>query len=297
MGVYMNLTVAPTAIKAVNEALEHNDRVGWKPALGLVLGTGLGKVAELVEDPIKLPFSKLWPEVTSKLEGHAKELILGDIGGLPVAVFSGRIHGYEGYEPNVVVQPVLLAQALAAESIVLTNAAGALNTDLAKGQILVLSDHINLTGRSPLKGPNNEALGTRFPGQGAIYGRHKDLTARVMSEFKATVLKSGQIEPRNGVYLGVNGPEFETPAEVKMMRGLGADVVGMSTVHEAITANWLGLGVIGLSLVTNATGTAHEEGEISHAEVQEAGREAGPRLVKFTKLLLEAYRKDVFKKS
>lgn len=242
------------------------------PKVGIVLGSGLGGLADDLEDPVAIPFADLpgWPSATAP--GHVGRLLLGRLGVTPVVMLQGRFHVYEGNDPGLVVQPVLLFGRLGAEVVVLTNAAGGIDPAFGPGTLMVISDHLNLTGRTPLLGPNADSIGARF----------QDLTdawsPRLRDALKAAGAAEG-VDLREGVYAGLIGPQYETPSEVRMLRGLGADAVGMSTVLECIAARWAGLQVCGVSLVTNA-GAGYSGEPLSHEEVLEAGAEAGPRLAR-----------------
>ncbi|HEY3163228.1 MAG TPA: purine-nucleoside phosphorylase [Candidatus Limnocylindrales bacterium] len=242
------------------------------PKVGIVLGSGLGGLADDLEDTVAIPFADLpgWPAATAP--GHVGRLLLGRLGGTPVVMLQGRLHLYEGNDPGLVVQPVLLFRRLGAEIVVLTNAAGGVDPSFGPGTLMVISDHLNLTGRSPLYGPNADAIGPRF----------QDLTDAWSPRLRAALRAAAEAEGvamAEGVYAGLLGPQFETPSEVRMLRTLGADAVGMSTVLEAIAARWTGLEVCGVSLVTNA-GAGYSGEPLSHEEVLVAGAEAGPRLAR-----------------
>ncbi len=242
------------------------------PRVGIVLGSGLGGLADELRDPVAIPFADLpgWPAATAP--GHVGRLLLGRLGDVPVVMLQGRLHLYEGNDPGLVVQPVLLMGRLGARTIVLTNAAGGLDPSFGAGTLMVIGDHINMTGRTPLLGPNADAVGPRFP----------DLTeawsAALRTRLHAAARAEG-IELREGIYIGLLGPTYETPAEVRMLRAWGGDAVGMSTVLEAIAARWAGLEVCGISLVTNP-GAGYSGEPLSHEEVLAAGAEAGPRLAR-----------------
>jgi purine-nucleoside phosphorylase len=242
------------------------------PRVGIVLGSGLGGLADDVEDPVAIPFAELpgWP--AAKAPGHVGRLLLGRLGGTPVVLLQGRFHLYEGNDPGLVVQPVLLFRRLGAEIVVLTNAAGGVDPAYGPGPLMVIRDHLNLTGRTPLLGPNADAIGPRF----------QDLTEawspRLRGAIHAAARAEG-VELTEGVYAGLLGPQYETPSEVRMLRTLGADAVGMSTVLECIAARWAGLEVCGVSLVTNA-GAGYTGEPLSHEEVMAAGAEAGPRVAR-----------------
>jgi purine-nucleoside phosphorylase len=240
------------------------------PEVGIVLGSGLGGLADALTDTVAIPFADLpgWPAATAP--GHAGRLLLGRLAGKPVILLQGRFHMYEGNDPGLVVQPVLLFGRLGARVVILTNAAGGLNPAWGPGTLMIIRDHINLTGRNPLSGPNADEIGARFP----------DLTEAWSARLRERLHRAGAAEGvalEEGVYVGLTGPNYETPAEVRMLAGLGGDAVGMSTVLECIAARWAGLEVCGVSLVTNA-GAGYSGSPLTHEEVLEAGAEAGPRL-------------------
>ena len=266
--------IAPADQPARIDALEAavRARTGLVPKVGIVLGSGLGSLADDLEEPIAIPFADLpgWPAATAP--GHVGRLLLGRLAGVPAVMLQGRFHLYEGNDPGLVVQPVLLFRKLGAEVVVLTNAAGGVDPSYGPGTLMIIADHLNLTGRTPLLGANADAIGPRF----------QDLTDAWSPRLRAALKAAGEAEGvalEEGVYAGLLGPQFETPAEVRMLRGLGADAVGMSTVLECIAARWAGLEVCGVSLVTNA-GAGYSGEPLSHAEVLEAGAEAGPRLAR-----------------
>ncbi len=247
-------------------------RTSLVPEIGIVLGSGLGGLADDLADPVSLPFGALpgWPAATAP--GHAGRLMLGTLGARPVVMLQGRFHLYEGNDPGLVVQPVLLFAALGARVVVLTNAAGGLDPSFGPGTLMVMHDHINLTGRNPLSGPNADELGARFPDMTNAWSPR-------LRERLHTAGRSEGVSLAEGVYIGLTGPTYETPAEVRMLAGLGGHAVGMSTVLECIAARWVGLEVCGVSLVTNA-GAGYSGAPLSHQEVLDAGLEAGPRLAR-----------------
>ena len=242
------------------------------PRLGIVLGSGLGGLADDLRDAVSIPFADLpgWPAATAP--GHVGRLLLGQLDGTPVAMLQGRLHMYEGNDPGLVVQPVLLMGRLGAKTVLLTNAAGGLDPAFGAGTLMVISDHINMTGRTPLLGPNADAIGPRFTDL-------TDLYAPALRERIHRAAKAEGVELREGVYIGLLGPTYETPAEVRMLRAWGGDAVGMSTVLEAIAARWAGIEVCGISLVTNP-GAGYSGEPLSHEEVLAAGAEAGPRMAR-----------------
>jgi purine-nucleoside phosphorylase len=260
----------PDRLDALEAAVRARSRLA--PLVGIVLGSGLGGLGDEVADPVAIPFADLpgWPAATAP--GHAGRLVLGRLDGVPVALLQGRLHLYEGHPEGLVVQPVLLMGRLGARVVVLTNAAGGVNPDYAAGTIMAVTDHLNLTGRTPLLGPNADAIGERFPDMTNAWSVRLRGLLRAAAEAEAVPLEEG-------VYAGLLGPSYETPAEVRMLRTLGADAVGMSTVLEAIAARWAGLEIVGLSLVTNPA-AGYTGRPLSHAEVLAAGEEAAPRLTR-----------------
>ena len=266
----------PARLDALEAAVRA--RTDLRPIAGVVLGSGLGGLADELADPVAIPFEHLpgWPAATAP--GHVGRLLLGRIANTPVVMLQGRFHMYEGNDPGLVVQPVLLFQRLGARLVVLTNAAGGINRDFGPGTLMVIADHLNLTGRTPLLGPNADGLGPRFP----------DLTEAWDPELRERLKAAGRaenVELVEGVYVGLLGPQYETPSEVRMLHGLGADAVGMSTVLECIAARWAGLKVCGVSLVTNA-GAGYTGEVLSHEEVLAAGAEGGPRLARVIRRFL-----------
>ena len=240
------------------------------PRVGVVLGSGLSAFGSALGHATHIPYGDIphFPRPTA--EGHKGELVLGEIRGVPVAVMSGRVHVYEGYSEHQVVYPVRILGRLGAATVVLTNAAGAVNKSFRPGDFMALSDHLNLTGKNPLTGPNDGRLGARFPDMSQPYDGA--LRQRAIAAFRnagATI--------HEGVYVGLLGPSYETPAEIAMFRLFGADAVGMSTVLETIAARHMGLKVIGISCITNA---ASDHGEtLSHASVLEESKKAEGKFV------------------
>lgn len=234
--------------------------------LGLVLGSGLKGFAAEVQRAVEVPFAEVpgWP--APHVEGHGSSLVVGEVGGTPVACLSGRVHLYEGWQPREVVRAVRTLRAVGVPAFLLTNAAGGIGDDLSAGDLMAIRDHLNLTGCSPLVGPHEPAFGPRFPDQ-----------SNVWSPRLRALLASCGARLRPGVYAGLLGPSYETPAEVRMLKALGADAVGMSTVHEAIALNAMGAEVVGLSLVTNlAAGISPTP--LAHDEVVAAGKQAAAAL-------------------
>ncbi len=273
--------IAPADQPARLDALEAavRARSDLVPRIGIVLGSGLGGLADDVDDAVAIPFGELpgWPAATAP--GHVGRLLLGKLGGTPVVMLQGRFHVYEGNDPGLVVEPVLLFGRLGARIVVLTNAAGGIDPAFGPGTLMVIADHLNLTGRTPLLGPNADAIGPRF----------QDLTDAWSPRLRAALRGAGAaegVELTEGIYAGLLGPQYETPAEVRMLRTLGADAVGMSTVLECIAARWAGLEVCGISLVTNA-GAGYTGEPLTHEEVLASGAEAGPRLARVIRRFVE----------
>jgi len=273
-GSVLGREIAPADQPALLAPLERavRERTSLRPRVGLVLGSGLGGLAETLELEVAIPFGDLpgWPAATAP--GHAGRLLLGRLAGVPVVVQQGRFHLYEGHSAGFVVQPVLLMGRLGAETIVLTNAAGGVNPDFGAGTLMVIADHLNLTGRHPLTGPNAVEMGPRFP----------DMTEVWDAELRQRLHEAAKAEGagfEEGVYACLTGPSYETPAEVRMLRALGADAVGMSTALEAVAARWAGMRVCGVSLVTNP-GAGMTGAALNHAEVLASAEAAGPTLAK-----------------
>ena len=260
----------PLRLAALEAAVR--ERTSLVPEVGIVLGSGLGGLAEDLDDPVAISFADLpgWPAATAP--GHLGRLLLGRLEDRPVVMLQGRFHLYEGNDPGLVIEPVLLFRRLGAEVVILTNAAGGLDPSFGPGTLMLMTDHINLTGRNPLIGPNADELGPRFP----------DLTDAWSPRLRDRLREAAaaeDVELAEGVYIGLTGPNYETPAEVRMLAGLGGHAVGMSTVLECIAARWVGLEVCGVSLVTNA-GAGYTGEPLTHEEVLAAGAEAGPRLAR-----------------
>jgi purine-nucleoside phosphorylase len=257
------LTLLETAVRA---------RTDLVPAVAMILGSGLGDLADAVDQPVAIPFDELpgWPAASAP--GHRGRLLLGRLDGVPVACLQGRLHLYEGLDPLQVVEPALLMGRLGARTLLLTNAAGGVNPAYRTGTLMLIADHLNLTGRTPLIGRNDDAVGPRFLDLTTIWDPELRIRLHAAAEAAGVSLAEG-------VYAGLLGPTYETPAEVRMLRVLGADAVGMSTVMEAIAAHWSGLRVCGVSLITNP-GAGLSPTPLSHEEVLGAAAQAGPRLAR-----------------
>lgn len=248
------------------------------PKVAVILGSGLGAFAGELTGAISIPYSEIpdWPRSTAI--GHAGRLVAGKINDVDVIVLAGRVHLYEGYSPAQVTFPIRVLGLLGLKSLVVTNAAGGIGSHLGRGGVVLISDHINLQGCNPLCGPNDEAFGARFPDMteaySAAYRKIAHETARELG-FKL----------QEGVYAALTGPSYETPAEIRYLKTIGADLVGMSTVPEVIVANHMGIKVLGISVVTNlAAGISKEK--LSHKEVLETGEQVRAMLVDFLKTVL-----------
>ena len=245
-------------------------------ATAVVLGSGLGAFADELENAVKIPYEQIPGFARSTVEGHAGQLVLGEIGGRAIAVQQGRFHYYEGYEMAQVMMPVRTFGLLGIKNLILTNAAGSLNSDMIPGNLMLITDHLNCMGVNPLRGPNDSRFGPRFPDMSDVYDREFQEIAS--SEAKAIArerfekgLDAEKIDfMHRGIYCGLSGPTYETPAEIRMLREYGADAVGMSTVPEAIAARHQGTRVLGISCITNLAAGMSDE-PINHEEVMETG--------------------------
>lgn len=253
-------------------------RTSLKPTIGVVLGSGLGAFADSLNEAVRIPYADIPGLPVSTAIGHAGVLAVGKLGSLEVAVMSGRFHLYEGYTPGETVAGIRMLHALGVKRVVLTNAAGGINPSYGKGALVAISDHINLQGANPLIGPNDGALGPRFPDMTEAYSvRLRTLATETARELGITL--------HEGVYAAVAGPSYETPAEIRFLRTIGADLVGMSTVAEAIAANHAGMEVLGISCVTNmAAGLSGEK--LNHEEVLEIGRRVASTFIGLLSALL-----------
>jgi len=257
---------------------------GLEPRVGIVLGSGLGAAADAVGNPVIVPYSEIPHFPQSTVEGHSGRMVAGKLGGAPVVIMQGRVHFYEGYSPLQVTFPMRVLGALGVRAVVLTNAAGGIQAGLQMGQLVALADHINMMGWNPLNGPNEprfalrSGAGLRFFDMTEAYGKALRELARAAAGEEGFALEEG-------VYLATPGPSFETPAEIRAFRTLGATLVGMSTVPETIVARHMGIEVLGISCVTNlAAGLGATP--LSHEEVYETGRQVENRLAAFLKRLV-----------
>jgi purine-nucleoside phosphorylase len=249
----------------------------YTPEIGLILGSGLGSLADEIKNPITIPYTEIPHFAKSGAIGHANELVIGELMGKTVVAMKGRFHYYEGFTLDEVTFPVRVMKALGVEKLIITNACGAVNTSFNPGDLMLITDHINLVGTNPLIGPNNDELGTRFPDVSQVYNRE-------LRAIAAEIAKEQNITLQEGVYAWWSGPAYETPAEIRMIRTLGADAVGMSTVPEAVVAIHGNMKVLGISCLTNmACGILDQP--LNHDEVIEVAALARE---KFIKLVTEA---------
>ncbi|NUQ82781.1 MAG: purine-nucleoside phosphorylase [Bacteroidetes bacterium] len=255
-----------TDVATLTQALAGQIRARYQgvPDLAIILGSGLGDFATTLTDPVIIPVSELSGYPASTVDGHAGQIIFGKSGGKTVLAFKGRLHVYEGYEPALTVIPVWIARHLGVKTLIVTNAAGGINPGFSVGDLMLITDHIGFQFRNPLIGPNPDQMGPRFPDMSEPYDR--GLIARA----EEIAIREG-ILCRKGVYLALTGPSYETPAEIRMLRVLGADAVGMSTVMEVIQAAHLGLRVLGISLISNMA-SGMSDSKLSHSEVNEVGQ-------------------------
>jgi len=250
-------------LRAEHAARTIRARTTLDAQIAVVLGSGLGGFADEFEEAVRIPYAEIPGFASSTVAGHAGSLVIGKVGPVPVIAMQGRVHFYEGYSLEEVTFPIRTLKLLGIETLLLTNAAGGINVQLSEGTLMIISDHLNLMGVNPLRGPNDERFGPRFPDMTEVYSR--DLQETVVEE--ANVLG---IEVRRGIYAALSGPNYETPAEIHMLRSFGADAIGMSTVPEAIVARHMGMRVLGISCITNmAAGIS--DGPINHEEVMEIG--------------------------
>jgi purine-nucleoside phosphorylase len=240
-------------------------KIGDVPEIALVLGSGLGQLADALENPVSIPYKDIPGFPVSTAPGHASRLVCGTLDGIRVLTFKGRFHHYEGYTMEQVSYPIRFLKLLGCKTLVLTNAAGGINRSFTPGDLMLISDHINFTGKNPLIGPNYDAFGPRFP----------DLSNAYNSNLRALVKDAANeldIPLKEGVYAWMTGPSFETPAEIKMLESMGADAIGMSTVPEVITAVHSGIKVVGISCISNMAAGILDQ-PITAEEVMEIGQQ------------------------
>jgi purine-nucleoside phosphorylase len=256
------------ASTSLYERAEHanriiRSRITVEPRIAVVLGSGLGGFADDFDEAVAIPYEDIPGFVRSTAQGHAGRLVIGKVESVPVLAMQGRVHYYEGYSLEEVTFPVRTFGLLGIKTLILTNAAGGINVQLTQGALMVITDHLNLMGVNPLRGPNDERFGPRFPDMSTVYSPE-------LQELGVEEAKAINLEVRRGIYGALSGPSYETPAEIHLLRGLGADAVGMSTVPEAIVARHMGLEVLGISCITNMAAGISDE-PINHEEVMATG--------------------------
>ncbi|ANE48026.1 purine nucleoside phosphorylase [Paenibacillus swuensis] len=261
-------------MKKITEAEQYiRERITFLPEVALILGSGLGILDELMEETTVISYGDIPHFPVSTVEGHAGDLIVGKIGGKPVIMMKGRFHLYEGYDVQIVTLPIRVMKALGVKSLLVTNAAGGVNTSFQPGDLMLIEDHINLTSMNPLIGKNESALGVRFPDMSDAYSRRlREVAVRKAAE--------NNIPLQKGVYFGLLGPNYETPAEIRMIRVLGGDAVGMSTVGEVIAARHSGIEVIGISCISNMAAGILDQ-PLSHHEVMETTEKVKQKFLDF----------------
>ena len=271
------------SLEQIDRAIETiKDRTDIQPKVGMILGSGLGSLAEAVENAVSIPYQDLPPWPVSTVEGHQGRLVIGLLENQAVLVMQGRSHYYEGYSMPQIGFPVRVMQRLGTEILIVTNAAGAVNPDFEPGEVMLITDHLNLlgmAGESPLRGPNLDEIGPRFPDMGFAYDRE-------LGEISRQVAKENGIALQEGVYVCLAGPSFETPADLRFLKAIGVDAVGMSTVPEVTVAVHGGMRALGLSTISNK---ANLDGDTitSHEEVLAAGKIVLPRLTQIVKGVLQ----------
>ncbi len=250
--------------RAENAARTIRARTAAEAQVAIVLGSGLGGFAEEFEDAVSIPYREIPGFVSSTAQGHVGSLVIGKVEQVPVLAMQGRVHFYEGYSLEEVTFPIRTFKLLGIKTLILTNAAGGIDVQLNQGALMVISDHLNLMGVNPLRGPNDERFGPRFPDMSEVYSRElQELVVDEARDLGVTI--------RRGIYAGLAGPSYETPAEIHMLRAFGADAVGMSTVPEAIVARHMDMNVLGISCITNMAAGISEH-PINHEEVMETGQ-------------------------
>jgi purine-nucleoside phosphorylase len=260
-------------------------RTPLRPKVGLILGSGLGAFADELSDATRNPYAQIPSFPQSTAIGHAGQMVIGKAAEIPVAVMQGRVHLYEGYSPQQVAFPVRVLRRMGVRALVITNAAGGINLEYKQGALVVITDHINLQGKNPLVGPNDERFGVRFPDMTEAYSKsYREITLNASRNLGKTIYQ--------GVYAGLLGPSYETPAEIRYLRTIGADLVGMSTIPEVIAARHMGVKVLAISCVTNmAAGILNQP--INHEEVLATGERVRGDFVALLKAVLPEIAKDV----
>lgn len=271
-----------TAIEQAAQFLK--EKFPTPPQIGLILGSGLGVLADEIEQAIKIPYSDIPNFPVSTVEGHAGQLVYGQLEGATVVVMQGRFHYYEGYSFDKVTFPVRVMKALGVEQLVVTNAAGGVNESFEPGDLMIISDHINNMGGNPLIGPNDSALGVRFPDMSEAYSKR-------LRQLAKDVANDIGLRVREGVYVANTGPAYETPAEIRMIRIMGGDAVGMSTVPEVIVARHAGMEVLGISCISNMAAGILDQ-PLTHDEVIETTEKVKADFLRFVKAIVRNMAKN-----
>jgi purine-nucleoside phosphorylase len=261
------------------------EQTSLRPKIGLVLGSGLGAFADELSDAVRVPYSQIPSFPLSTAIGHTGQMVIGKVGNVPAAVMQGRVHLYEGYSAEQVGFPVRVLGGMGVRALIVTNAAGGINTKYTQGALVVISDHINLQGQNPLVGANDERFGPRFPDMTQAYWKpYREMALKAARKLGKTV--------HEGVYAGLLGPSYETPAEIRYLRMIGADLVGMSTIPEVITARHMGMKVLGISCVTNMAAGILDQ-PLNHQEVLDTAERVKEDFVGLLRAALEEVAKDV----
>lgn len=267
-------------IEDIQQAVQFiQEKINVQPQLGLILGSGLGALAEEIQDAVSIPYSEIPHFAKSDAIGHANELVIGQLNGKTVLAMKGRFHYYEGFTLDEVTFPVRVMKALGIENMIVTNACGAVNESFKAGELMIISDHLNLVGTNPLIGPNNDDLGTRFPDMSNVYNRD-------LRKLAKEIAAKQNLKVNEGVYAWWSGPTYETPAEIRMIRTLGADAVGMSTVPEATVATHAGMKVLGISCLTNMAAGILDQ-PLNHEEVIEVASKVRASFINLIKEIIE----------
>ncbi|MBY7143441.1 purine-nucleoside phosphorylase [Virgibacillus sp. NKC19-3] len=265
-----------SAIKEASKYIE--EKLSEQPTIGLILGSGLGVLGEEIEKPVTIPYNDIPHFPVSTVAGHKGQLVIGSLEGKQVIAMQGRFHYYEGYSMKQVTFPVRVMKQLGIDSIIVTNAAGGINIGFNPGDLMLITDHINNMGSNPLIGKNNSELGDRFPDMSQVYDK-------TYIQHAETVADELSIDVKKGVYVGNTGPTYETPAEIKMLRTLGGDAVGMSTVPEVTAAKHAGLRILGISCISNMAAGILDQ-PLTHAEVMETTEKVRQDFLRFVKNII-----------
>lgn len=267
-------------MKKIEETVQFiKERINEEPVMGFILGSGLGVLADQIEDPVTIPYHDIPNFPTTTVVGHSGEAVFGKLGNTPVMMLKGRFHLYEGHDPSTVTFPVRVMKQLGCQTLLVTNAAGGINESFHAGDLMLISDHLNMMFQNPLIGENDEQVGPRFPDMSDAYRKKWRDIAKQAAEQE-------DIDLKEGVYVGVLGPNYETPAEIRMFRQLGADAVGMSTVPEVIAATHAGLEVLAISCISNMAAGILDQ-PLSHVEVMETTERAKEKFIRLIRSIVK----------